>query len=131
MVPLVESEYRVANGRDNRAIAGLSMGGGQSIHVGLGNLDMFSAIRVFSGAVSQDFEERFHDILVNPEETNKKLKLLWMACGEDDFIFDRSERLDKLLTKHGIQHTYRKTQGAHTWTVWRYNLAEFAPQLFR
>lgn len=131
VIPMVESEYRVAEGRDNWAIAGLSMGGGQSLQIGFRNLDRFSAIGAFSAAVPQEFEERFADLLAKPEETNKKLKLLWIACGENDFILERSERLQQLLREHGIEHKYRKTEGAHTWTVWRKHVADFAQLLFR
>jgi enterochelin esterase-like enzyme len=131
VIPMVESEYRVADGRDNWAIAGLSMGGGQSVQIGFGNLDRFSAIGAFSSAGPQDFEERFADLLADPEGLNKKLNLVWMACGEDDSIVGRSETIQKALTKHNIEHTYRQTPGAHTWTVWRHHIAEFAPLLFR
>jgi len=131
VIPMVESEYRVAEGRDNWAISGLSMGGGQSLGIGFGNLERFSAIGAFSAAVPRDFEEKFAGLLADSQGLNEKLKLLWIACGEDDFILERSERLEKLLKEHDIEHTYRKTEGAHTWTVWRHHLAEFAPLLFR
>jgi enterochelin esterase family protein len=131
VIPMVESQYRTAKGRDNWAISGLSMGGGQALQIGFGNLDRFSAIGAFSAAVPRDFEERYAGLLADPDELNNKLGLLWIACGEDDFILDRSERLGKILTAHEIEHTYRRTKGAHTWTVWRHHIAEFCPLLFR
>jgi enterochelin esterase family protein len=131
VMPMVESKYRAASGRENRAIAGLSMGGGQSLWIGLGHLDMFASVGAFSSAVPGDFEKRFTDLMADPDGTNKKLKLFWIACGKDDFILERSENMVKLLKEHGINHTYRQTEGAHTWTVWRHHIAEFAPLLFR
>jgi enterochelin esterase-like enzyme len=131
VAPLVESEYRLAAGRDNRAIAGLSMGGGQALTIGFGHLDRFSAVGAFSAAVPADFETRFAGALSDAKGTNAKLKLLWIACGRDDFIWERSKALDELLSKRGIEHTFRATEGAHTYTVWRQYLGEFAPLLFR
>ncbi|MBL0155876.1 MAG: esterase [Bryobacterales bacterium] len=131
VAPLVESNYRTAPGRENRAIAGLSMGGGQALSIGFGNLDKFSAIGAFSSAVQADFETRFAAVLADEKATNAKLKLLWIACGRQDFIWERSKKLDELLTARHIQHTFRATEGAHTYTVWRQYLGEFAPLLFQ
>jgi enterochelin esterase-like enzyme len=131
VMPFVEGKYRVANGRENRAIAGLSMGGGQSLSIGCNNLDRFSAVGAFSAAVPADFESRFQAALAGPDSTNSKLKMLWIACGRDDFLFDRSQQLANLLKAKGIRHTFHPTEGAHTYTVWRRYLGEFAPLLFR
>lgn len=131
VMPLVESEYRVAPGRENRAIAGLSMGGGQALSIGFGRLDLFSAIGAFSSAVPTDFETMFSAQLNGAKETNAKLRLLWIGCGRQDFIWERSQKLDELLTVRGIRHTFRATEGAHTYTVWRQYLGEFAPLLFQ
>jgi enterochelin esterase-like enzyme len=131
VVPAVEAKYRVAPGRQNRAIAGLSMGGGQSLRIGLGHLDLFSAVATFSGAIPQDFETRFADLLKDPKATNARLKVLWIGCGEQDSLFPRSKNLSDLLTKHEIHHVFHPTEGVHNYTVWRKYLAEYAPLLFR
>jgi enterochelin esterase family protein len=131
VMPYAEGKYRVAPGRQNRAIAGLSMGGGQSLRIGFGHLDLFSAIGAFSAAVPADFETYFKDTLADAKGVNGKLKTFWIACGKDDFLFDRAAKLDSLLTEKQIRHTFRATEGAHTYTVWRKYLGEFAPLLFR
>jgi enterochelin esterase family protein len=130
VIPTVEAHYRVAPGRQNRAIAGLSMGGGQSLRIGLGHLDLFSAVASFSGAVPGDFETRFAALLKDAKGTNEKLKLLWFACGRQDSLFGRSKSLDELLTKYDVKHTFRPLEGVHNYTVWKKNLAEYAPLLF-
>lgn len=131
VIPTVEARYRVAPGRANRAIAGLSMGGGQTLRIGMGHLDLFSSVASFSGAVPADFETRFAAQLKDPQGVNAKLKTLWIGCGQQDSLFPRSKNLSDLLTKHGIKHTFRATEGVHNFTVWRKYLAEFAPLLFR
>lgn len=89
-------------------------------------------IRVqFSAAVPGDLETCIEMLLADPEGTNKKLKQLWFACGKDDSLLARSEQVDKVLQEHNIRYVYRETEGAHTWTVWRKYLAEFAPLLFK
>jgi enterochelin esterase-like enzyme len=131
VIPTVEAQYRVAPGRQNRAIAGLSMGGGQSLRIGLGHLDMFSAVASFSGAIPQDFETRFAPMLKDSKTTNERLKLLWFGCGQQDSLFGRSKNLDELLTRYQVKHTFRATDGVHNYTVWRKYLAEYVPLLFR
>ena len=131
VIPAVESKYRVAPGRQNRAIAGLSMGGGQSLTIGFDHLDMFSAVAAFSAAVPGDFETRYAQAMADSKGTNAKLKVFWIGCGEQDSLFARSRKLSEFLKAHEIKHTFRATQGAHTYTVWRQYLSELAPLLFR
>jgi enterochelin esterase-like enzyme len=131
VIPTVENKYRVATGRQNRAIAGLSMGGGQSLRIGLGHLDLFSSVASFSGAVPADFETRFAGLLKDPHATNAKLSALWIGCGQQDSLFPRSKNLSDLLTSHAIKHTFRAIDGVHNYTVWRKFLAEYSPLLFR
>ncbi len=131
VIPTVESRYRVAPGRENRAIAGLSMGGGQSLKIGLGHLDMFSAVASFSGAVPADFETRFAGLLKDAGGTNARLKTLWIGCGRQDSLFVRSNALADLLAKYRVRHVFHPTDGVHNYTVWRKYLAEYAPLLFR
>jgi enterochelin esterase family protein len=129
--PLVETKYRVSKDRARRAIAGLSMGGGQSLHIGLRHLDLFSAVGAFSAAAPTNAETVFASALGNAKATNEKLKLLWIACGKDDSLLDRNAKLSEVLKARGIRHTYLATEGAHTYTVWRTYLGEFVPLLFR
>jgi enterochelin esterase family protein len=131
VIPTVEARYRVAPGRQNRAIAGLSMGGGQSLRIGLGHLDLFSAVASFSGAVPGDFETRFAALLKDSKGTNERLKTLWFGCGQQDSLFGRSKNLSELLTKYQVKHTFRATDGVHNYTVWKKYLAEYVPLLFR
>lgn len=125
VMPLVETKYRVKKDRASRAIAGLSMGGGQSLAIGLKNVGMFSAIGAFSAAVPDQMETRLDGL------AKQKSTLLWFACGVDDFLIQRSKDLDALLSQRKVPHTYRQTEGAHTYTVWRQYLGEFAPLLFK
>jgi enterochelin esterase-like enzyme len=131
VIPTVEARYRVSPGRENRAIAGLSMGGGQSLRIGLGHLDLFSAVASFSGAVPADFETRFSGLLQDSKGTNQKIKTFFIGCGQQDSIFSRSKNLSELLTKYQVRHTFHPIDGVHNYTVWRKYLAEYAPQLFR
>jgi enterochelin esterase-like enzyme len=139
VIPAVESRFRAAPGARNRAIAGLSMGGGQSINIGLNHLDTFAWVAVFSAGVgggggaraTEAFETRSRAVLADGAAANKKIALLWIGCGVDDGAMTGATQLSNLLEKSGIKHTFRKTEGAHTWRVWRRYLAELTPQLFR
>ena len=131
VIPTVEDRFRVAPGRQNRAIAGLSMGGGQSLRIGLGHLDLFSAVATFSGAIPADFETRFASLLKDANGTNERLKTLWIGCGRQDSLFSRSSNLAELLTRYQVNHVFYPTEGVHNYTVWRKYLAEYAPLLFR
>jgi enterochelin esterase family protein len=125
VLPAVEAAYRVEKGPKNRAIAGLSMGGAQSLHVGLKHLDTFGAIGAFSSGGNLD---QIHPLLANAKG---KLSVFWIGCGEEDNLLPASEKLVGELEQLGVKHIWRKTAGAHTWRVWRRYLAEVAPLLFR
>lgn len=131
VMPGVDRKYRTARGRENRAIVGLSMGGGHALHIGLSHLDRFSAVGVFSSGLPMDFESRFRSLLEDPKGTNQKLKLLWIGCGRQDGAFARSEKLAEVLSAHGVRNTFHATDGLHNFAIWRRYLAEVAPLLFR
>lgn len=140
IIPTVEKTYRVLTTRDNRAIAGLSMGGAETLRVAPSNLDKFAYIGVFSmglqvgphAGVNTDFEERNADFLADPDRTNEMLKLFWIAAGEDDrTITDGARRLSATLKRRGIQHAFHESTGGHTWINWRQYLYDFLPLLFR
>jgi enterochelin esterase-like enzyme len=131
VIPLIQSSYRVYTDRDHRAIAGLSMGGIESLDIGLNHLDLFSYVGGFSAAVRPaDFPTSFATLTANPAASNQKLHLLWLGCGTDDGLFLASESFSKFLDDAHIKHTFHQSTGAHTWINWRQYLAEFAPQLF-
>jgi len=128
-LPLVDSLYRVEKDRMLRGIAGLSMGGGQALNTGLGNLDRFAWIGAFSaGGLSTEAGER---LLADPAAINGALRLLWIAVGQDDAAKARNEQFIAVLQEKGVKHEWRLTEGDHSWPVWRRYLAEFAPLLFR
>ena len=127
-LPLVESLYRVEKDAAHRAITGLSMGGWQSLSVGLGNMDRFAWVGSFSGVPPQeDVAEKF---LAAPAAANAKLRLLWIAVGKDDFLRKRNEDFIAALKEKAIAHQWQLTEGAHAWPVWRGYLAEFATLIF-
>ncbi len=131
-MPLVESLYRARLGRTQRAIAGLSMGGGQALHCGTGNLDRFAWVGAFSsGAPDPAADPIAQAFLADPERANRELALLWIGIGRDDFLLDRNEAYRAALEAAGVKHTYLLTDGGHSWPVWRDYLAMLAPMLFR
>jgi len=135
VLPLVEGTYRVVADADHRAIAGFSMGGNQSLTVGLSHHALFHWVAGFSAAIPRQeaaLRERFADVLGDPARANERLKLLWTACGTDDRgWFPPNELFAKLLDAAGVRHTFVTTPGAHQWQVWRRNLIALAPLLFR
>ena len=129
VMPQVEAEYRVAKDRTGRAIAGLSMGGSESLLTGLNNLDKFSWIGAFSsGGIPEDFQA---DFPVLEAKANQQIRLLWIACGTDDRLIALNRSFRGWLKSKGVEHTDIETPGQHTWMVWRRNLAEFARLLFK
>jgi enterochelin esterase-like enzyme len=130
IMPWVESKYRVAQGRENRAIAGLSMGGGQSSNIGFGHLELFGAIGVFSSSGGQDFAARHKAQMDDPKGTNSRLGVFWIGIGREDAGYERAKQFCGMLTGNQIRNTFRETEGGHVWAVWRWALGEFAPLLF-
>jgi len=135
IIPYVESHYRVIADRDNRALAGLSMGGMQTLTL-TGNYPyMFGYIGVMSmGLVDvstmglkpdPDQDTKFEAL------KNSGFKLYWVGVGKDDFLYKSVQSLRTSLDKHGLKYTYRESTGGHSWANWRIYLSEFAPQLFR
>lgn len=128
VMPQAESEYRITKDRNSRAIAGLSMGGSESLLTGLNNLDQFAWIGAFSsGGIPEDFDKDFPGL---DAKANQKIKLLWVACGTEDRLIDVNRKFRGWLKEKGIQHVDIETPGMHTWMVWRRNLAEFSSLLF-
>jgi enterochelin esterase-like enzyme len=129
VIPKVESAYLVTKDRNSRAIAGLSMGGSESLLTGLNTLDKFSWIGAFSsGGFTPEFDKEFPAL---DAKSNQQLHLLWVACGADDHLIEINRSLRAWLASKSIKHVDIETPGAHTWMVWRRNLTDFAPLLFR
>jgi enterochelin esterase-like enzyme len=129
VMPRVENEYRITKDRNARAIAGLSMGGSESLLTGLNNLDKFSWIGAFSsGGIPDEFQKDFPALDAG---ANQQLHLLWIACGSEDSLITINRNLRAWFKTKGVKATEIETPGMHTWMVWRRNLAEFAGLLFR
>ncbi len=135
IIPLVEKNYRALSDPGNRAIAGLSMGGGQAIFTGLKHLDRFAWVAEFSsGAVGgKDFDisTAFPGFIENPSATNARLRLLFLTCGTEDNRHAGHLRVVGALKKHGIHHEWLSLPGGHEWKVWRHSLAALLPLLFQ
>jgi enterochelin esterase family protein len=127
-IPLVEKNYRVSRETTQRGIAGLSMGGGQALGVGL-IVDSFGWIGAFSAAAPPS--PMIDAALSDAAATNARLKLLWIAIGKDDFLLERNKTFTTHLTDKGITYEYLLTEGGHSWPVWRTYLGDFLPRLFR
>jgi enterochelin esterase family protein len=135
----IESHYRALAGRENRAIAGLSMGGGIAINVGLKRLDQFAYVGEFSsgmfggvaGYAPFDVEAISPGFLKDPAATNEKLKLLYFSCGTEDPRMPFQIEAAQALQSAGIDLAFERFDGAHEWRVWRNSLADFASMLFR
>jgi enterochelin esterase family protein len=135
VIPLIDARFRVVADRDHRAIAGLSLGGAQSLAIGLSRTDLFSRIAGFSSAMGAANNPEsggvdFNLVLADSAHINKQVKLLWVGCGTEDTLFDSNRDFSILLTKNKIEHTFRVTGGAHTFPVWQRYLHEVAPMLF-
>jgi enterochelin esterase-like enzyme len=129
IVPAIDREYNVAAGRENRAIAGLSMGGRESVTIGLNHTDQFAWVGGFSAAV---FNEGFNQFL--PDGITAKaanLRLLWIACGTEEPLLKANRDLVVWTRAHGLETVAIEIPGRHTWPTWRDNLVHFAPLLFQ
>ena len=134
IMPYVESHYRTIPDRPHRAIAGLSMGGAQTLNIAFTNLDWFSAIGVFSSGILggdvADWEKNHLTALDDPK-LKKGLKMIWFSTGSDDNLIKVSKATVEMLNRHGFAATFQESTGAHTWVNWRNYLYQVAPQLFR
>ena len=131
LLPFVATHYRVYDRPEQRAIAGLSMGGGQSIAIGMSHPELFRWIGAFSAAAPQGKLQTDHPTLLVAPDQQAKRQLFWIACGSKDFLLARNRAFVGELETHQIQHRYVETPGAHSWDVWRRYLVEFLPLLFR
>ena len=126
VLPLVESKYRVLADRNNRAIGGLSMGAGQSMAIGLHNLDKFAYIAAFSGGGNREEWEK-----MDPAVLNQKLKVLWIGCGTEDPGYNGVKGMADMLTGKKVKVIWNESGGGHSWPNWQVYLSKYAPLLFR
>lgn len=130
VLPLVEANYRTLADRDHRAIAGLSMGGGQALTIGLNHRDLFSWVGGLSSGF-RDPEQALPSFWSDPVSAKTPLHLLYLRVGRDDRLLPDTKNFADLLTAKHVPHDYAETAGGHTWPVWRANLADLAPLLFQ
>ena len=156
IMPHVEKNYRVLAGRENRAIAGLSMGGNQTLNIALLNLEKFGYVGVFSSGLLSVFTRQTlpgggppaanaparitpageawikqNQARLDDANLKKGLKLLWVGIGKDDFLLSTNRSTVELLKQHGFTPIVQESEGGHTWINWRNYLSEFAPRLFQ
>ena len=136
IIPFVEKNYRAETGPGNRALAGLSMGGLQTLYAGINNPEMFSYLGVFSSGwimpAQNDLANKQYDFIKNNPEKISALKLLWIAMGgKEDIAYNNCQAMMKKLDELKVTYTYSEYPGGHTWPVWRNNLYNFAQLLFK
>lgn len=131
LIPFIDANYRTLADREHRALAGLSMGGAEAMRIGLNHLDLFARIGLFSPAIGNlDPATSYEGKLADAAAVNGQLRLLWIGIGTEDGLHDGVKASHDNLAKAGVKHVWVETGGAHTWTVWRKYLADFAPRLF-
>lgn len=136
VIPYVEKKYRVKTGKDNRALAGLSMGGLETLNTGIAYNSMFSYILPLSTGWFADqapvMEKAEKLVRENAGQFNKNVKLFWISMGgQEDIAWKNCQNMLKLFDKYGIKYKYVEEPGGHTWYTWRDNLYTFAPMLFK
>jgi enterochelin esterase family protein len=133
--PHVEASYRVRTDRASTAIAGLSMGGAQTLDIAIDNLDDFAYVGVFSSGVfgsgdSAQWEDS-HRKQLDDTAPKRGLELVWFSTGKDDFLIETTRATVAMLERHGFEVSYEESAGGHTWDNWRDYLGQFAPLLFK
>ena len=128
LIPFIEKKYNTLTDKDNRAIAGLSMGGGQSLNFGLGNLDKFSWVGGFSSAPNTKTPQ---ELVPNIDAAKQKLKLLFISCGDADGLLSFSKRTHDYLYQNSVPHIYYLEPGVHDFKVWKNGLYMFSQFLFK
>jgi enterochelin esterase family protein len=134
IIPTVEKNFRVTAEPQSRALAGLSMGGGQTLRVATQHPDQFGYFAVWSmgiGGNAGDWESRNNAFLSRATELNKSIKLFSISVGDKDFTLAGAKTLDAALTKHNLNHEFKTSGGGHTWINWRQYLNELGPKLFQ
>ena len=128
LIPFIESKYSVKTDRENRALAGLSMGGGQSLNFGLGNLDTFAWVGGFSSAPNT---KPASELVPDPDKTTKALKLLWISCGNKDGLIRISQGMHGFLKEKKVPHTWHVDEHSHDFQHWKKALCQFSQMVFK
>ncbi len=141
IVPFIDENYRTIPDRSNRALCGLSMGGGQSFYAGLENLDVFSAVGIFSSGLfggihtssanAFDAEKEMPGLLSKSNEFNKKLDLFYISCGDQDMRIDHTKKAVATMREKGLRVEFNSFPGDHEWQVWRKSFHDFASRVFK
>ena len=135
LVPMIDAVYRTVPKRESRAIAGLSMGGGQAVRIGLGHLDLFASIGSLSGGAGappgSPRPEGIATALSDPAAFNAKIVLFWIGCGQQDSGHSSAKETHEALEKAGVHHVWFEIAGGHEWQVWRKSLHDLAQRLFK
>jgi enterochelin esterase family protein len=135
LVPMIDATYRTRADRDSRAIAGLSMGGGQAVRIGLGHSDLFASVAALSGGAAGGANGSRPDgiakAIADPAAFNSRTRLFWIGCGEQDGGYARTKETHEALEKAGVTHAWFETAGGHEWGVWRQSLRDLAQKLFK
>ena len=136
IIPYVQNKYRVKTGKDNRALAGLSMGGLHTLNTGLAHSDKFTYILPLSTGWFSNNKEMWDEgerlLKENAEKCNENVKLFWVAMGgKEDIAYQNCQNMMKLFDQHGLKYTYSDKPGGHTWFTWRDNLYEFSQMIFK
>lgn len=134
VIPMIESRYRVSKDKNSRAIAGLSMGGGQAFVIGLRNLDKFSYIGEFSAGILSDdnfdFEKYIPGLINKKGSVNNQLKLLWLSCGTRDTRYQGHLNFIEKLKNNGIDFVFDESDWGHEWQFWRLQYSSFVQNIF-
>jgi enterochelin esterase family protein len=132
LMPMIEKDYKVSKRADDRAIAGLSMGGGHTLNIAFSRPELFRYVAAMSPAANGINEANYPAIFKDPSGINKQFKVFWMGVGKDDTLTGPGDRaLNEAFTKANIKHTWKLTEGRHEWTVWRNHLNEVAQLMFK
>jgi len=128
LIPFIEAKYPTRTDREGRALAGLSMGGGQSLNFGLSNLELFAWIGGFSSAPNLMPPA---ELVSDPARVTEMVKLLWVSCGDRDGLFNNSKGMHEFLRDNDVPHIWHVDSGGHTWPVWTNDLYLFAQRIFQ
>jgi enterochelin esterase-like enzyme len=131
LMPAVERTFRVSARPEDRGIGGLSAGGAATVNTAFSRPDLFRYVVILSAGTPQNVEQLYPKFFANGAAGARQMKLIWLAAGDEDFALNGTKTLDEVLTKTGIKHSFKTTQGRHEWRLWRPHLYEFAQLLFR
>ena len=134
LIPMIDANYRTLSDQKNRAMAGLSMGGGQALRIGFDHPELFGTVATFSGGGGRgnfEIETAYNGIFKDAAKFNKTYKLFFVGCGTLESMYPGMKGMVESLKEHGIQPAFSGPVGSHEWQVWRVNLYDFAQLIFK